>query len=67
MASVGGSLTWEAEDLVGELFRGAGVGAAGHQKMSQTWRRAEEGCYFRVRGSANRRGSYASWWMVSWT
>lgn len=30
VASVGGSLTWEAEDLEGELFLGAGVGAAGH-------------------------------------
>lgn len=30
VASVGGSLTWEAEDLEGEPFLGAGVGAAGH-------------------------------------
>lgn len=64
MASVGGSLTWEAEDLEGELFLGAGVGAAGRSKMSQTWR--WEGCYFRVIGRAQKRGSYASWWMVSW-
>lgn len=35
MASVGGSLTWEAEDLEGELCLGAGVGAAGQDKMSQ--------------------------------
>lgn len=35
MASVGGSLTWEAEDLEGELCLGAGVGAAGGDKMSQ--------------------------------
>ncbi len=36
MASVGGSLTWEAEDLEGELCLGAGVGAAGRDSMSQT-------------------------------
>lgn len=32
MASVGGSLTWEAEDLEGELCLGAGVGAAGQDE-----------------------------------
>lgn len=38
MASVGGSLTWEAEDLEGELCLGAGVGATRKDKLSQTWR-----------------------------
>lgn len=36
VASVGGSLTWEAEDLEGELCLGAGVGAAGTHELSQT-------------------------------
>lgn len=36
VASVGGSLTWEAEDLEGELCLGAGVGATGEEVLSQT-------------------------------
>lgn len=36
VASVGGSLTWEAEDLEGELCLGAGVGAVWEDKLSQT-------------------------------
>lgn len=36
MASVGGSLTWEAEDLEGELCLGAGVGATGEDRLSET-------------------------------
>ena len=42
MASVGGSLTWEAKDLEGELCLGAGVGAAGREKMSQTKKKLQK-------------------------
>lgn len=44
MASVGGSLTWEAEDLEGELCLGAGVGAAGEDKQRQMELQTEKAC-----------------------
>ena len=36
VASVGGSLTWEAEDLEGGLCLGAGVGAVWEERVSHT-------------------------------
>lgn len=52
MASVGGSLTWEAEDLEGELCLGAGVGAAGQDESDistgrESHRKEKKGCSLR--------------------
>lgn len=52
--------------LGGRALPGSWGGRYRALKMSQTWQQAEEGCHFSVRGSAKRRGSYASWWMVLW-
>lgn len=54
MASVGGSLTWEADDLEGELFLGAGVGAAGRDRLSQMCRQVEK-VYSSVQKKMKRR------------
>lgn len=62
MASVGGSLTWEAEDLEGELCLGAGVGAAGQDKKSQML--TDTNILLGIEADAKGPRSYVSWLMV---